>query len=188
MANTTNIDTQKNVFHTNEIIVCQLNTNSIRSIDKRHQLEIFLKENKPHILLGSETNLSSECKIQIKKYNIHRADRINKDGGGTAIFANENLHLEKIKIPTEISELECCAVKLKLIDNSNIIFISIYRPPKKDIKHSEMTALIKMCNNTKFVIAGDFNAHSTLWNSHKTCKNGKILENWYNDYKNTYKF
>lgn len=35
--------------------------------------------------------------------------------------------------------------------------------------------------NSKFVIAGDFNAHCQTWGSEKMCMNGKLISEWYNN-------
>lgn len=166
-----------------EIVIIQLNVNSIRSVDKRHQLDLFIKQHKPHIMLCSETNLTERHRINFSNYNSHRCDRKTNNGGGTAIFVHNNIAFERILIPSDIKSIECCAIKIKTIDGSKLVIISIYKPPKNRIDVSELTKLNKLEPNAKIIIAGDFNAHNLLWNSYKTCITGKQIENWYNDHK-----
>lgn len=105
-----------NIQNTENIVIIQLNVNLIRSLDKRHQLDLFLKQHKPHILLCSETHLNNKHKINFNKYNIYRCDRETSSGGGTAIFVNKNIAFERMTIPSEIKSFECSAIKIKTID------------------------------------------------------------------------
>lgn len=172
-----------NISDTENIVIIQLNVNSIRSIDKRHQLDLFLNKHKPHILLCSETHLNERHKLHFNNYNIYRCDRKSSNGGGTAIFVNKNISFERIVIPNDVKSIECCAIKIKAIDGSKLILISIYKPPTNKIAVSDLTKLMRIESNAKVIIAGDFNAHNKLWNSHRNCFTGKLIENWYNDHK-----
>lgn len=58
-----------------DLIVMQINVNSIRSNTKRTELFEFLKKHSPHIVLLSETNLSEKNRVKIGNYKIHRNDR-----------------------------------------------------------------------------------------------------------------
>lgn len=51
-----------NLPSNDNIVIIQLNVNSIRSIDKRHQLDLFMNQHKPHILLCTETHLNERHK------------------------------------------------------------------------------------------------------------------------------
>lgn len=187
MDNTLSNTHTNNTENIENIIIIQLNVNSIRSLDKRHQLEMFLKQHKPHIMLCSETNLNNRYKINFKNYNIHRCDRETNSGGGTAIFINNNIAFERIAIPNDIKSIECCAIKIKTKDGMKIVLVSIYKPPTSKIIASELTKLVKLEPNAKVIIAGDFNAHNKLWNSHKNCITGNQIEKWYNDHKDALK-
>lgn len=98
-------------FNMSGLKIVQMNVNSIRSNDKRHQLDEFLKTQKPHIFLCSETNLINTNKIAFKNYNIHRVDR-KSNGGGTAIFVNSKIAYESVTLPPDIKSIECCAIKI----------------------------------------------------------------------------
>lgn len=168
----------------NNLSVIQLNVNSIRSIEKKYQLDLFLRKHRPHILLCCETNLNNKNKVNINNYNVHRADRTDKSGGGTAIFISDKIAYEIIEIPKNIKSIECSAIKIKDSDGSKMIFVSVYKPPNNKLNPTDLTSLLKIDNSAKFMIAGDFNSHSALWNSYKTCSNGRELENWYTNFKN----
>lgn len=187
MSNNASININNNNNQNSEnIVVIQLNVNSIRSIDKRHQLELFLKQNKPNILLCSETHLNERHKLHFNEYNIYRNDRVSSGGGGgTAIFVNKNIACERIVIPNELKSIECCAIKMKTIDGSKLVLFSIYKPPTSKLVVSELTKLFRLEQNAKVMIAGDFNAHNKLWNSHKNCATGNQIEKWYYDNKDT---
>lgn len=68
--------------------------------------------------------------VKINNYNIHRHDRTDKSGGGTAIFIRDNIAYEILEIPENIKTIECSAIKIKATDGSKMIFVSVYKPPK----------------------------------------------------------
>ena len=71
--------------------IYQLNVNSLISQHKRTELNNFLKNHKPDVLLLNETKLNSRHNIQFKNYNFVRNDRPNnKNGGGTGILIKKN--------------------------------------------------------------------------------------------------
>lgn len=162
MNNNAFVNSQTNNQNTENIVVIQLNVNSIRSIDERHQLDLFLKQHKPHILLCSETHLNERHKVNFNDYNVHRCDRKSSSGGGTAIFIHNRIAFERINLPNEIKSIECSAIKIKTIDGSKIILISIYKPPTSKIVVFELRKLVRIEPNAKVIIAGDFNAHNKL--------------------------
>lgn len=82
--------------------------------------------------------------------------------------------------------IECSAIKIKTTNDMSIVIVSLYKPPNNKIISSELVSLLKMEKNAKIIIAGDFNAHSPLWNSYKKCPNGRELENWYLNYKDSF--
>lgn len=168
------------------MVIIQLNVNSIRSHDKRNNLNFFIEEHKPHILLCSETKLNEIDQITVDGYNVHRNDRIYGDigGGGTAIFIDNRIAFEQISIPNQIESIECCAIKIGLTNGTKLILFSIYKPPTRRIEKGDLDDLLSIDKNACVMLAGDFNAHNQeMWDSDKTCTDGKTIEQWYTDHK-----
>lgn len=62
--------------------IVQLNINSLRSIVKRQELNNFIKNESPDILLLNETKLNSKYKMSFENFEFIRNDRPNNNGGG----------------------------------------------------------------------------------------------------------
>lgn len=167
--------------------VAQININSLVSVKKRTEFEFFLKEYKPHIVLISETHLSSKHRVNFNGYKMYREDRFNGSGGGTAICICDDIDCEFIPKPKDIESLESCSVKVNLENNRQIVFSAIYRRPIIKIKCDDLSRLLKINNKSDFMIAGDFNAHNPLWGSDKVCTNGRLINEWFDENKNTFK-
>lgn len=179
----------------NEIIVIQININSIQSIIKRTEFDRSLKTTKPQIVLISETKINNSHKVSFNGYKMFRSDREKDAGGGTAICVDENIVCEYIQTPTSIKTIECCLMKLKLQNNQNIIVASIYKPPSKKINGKqtaikinprELNTILNIDKNAKYIIGGDFNSHHSEWNSDRQCSNGRAIDDWYQTNKDSY--
>lgn len=178
-----------------ELKVIQLNINSIISLAKRTEFEIFIKQNTPHIVLLSETKLNKVHKLNINGYTTLRNDRTKNKGGGTAILYTENLKCEQIQTPKNITSFECCICKLSLHNGKNIIIASIYKPPTEIVNKNpklikiiphELNNIFSLDKNAYYLIGGDFNSKHTDWNNNTNCTNGKIISNWYETHKHIY--
>lgn len=167
--------------------VAQININSLVSVKKRTEFELFLKEYKPQIVLISETHLSSKHRVNFNGYKMYREDRVNGSGGGTAICICDDIDCEFIPKPKDIESLESCSVKVNLENNRQIVFSAIYRRPIIKIKCDDLSRLLKINKESDFMIAGDFNAHNPLWGSDKVCTNGRLINEWFDENKNTFK-
>lgn len=82
-----------------ELKVMQLNINSIVSIKKRTEFEIFIKKHTPQIIMLSETKLNKIHTLNINGYTTIRNDRTKNTGGGTAILYKNDLQCEQIQTP-----------------------------------------------------------------------------------------
>ena len=76
-------------------------TNADGVSNKQVELSEIINNEKPHIVLITETKLnSSDISTQIFKvnnYNIYRKDRVNEDGGGgVALLVHQDLFSELI--------------------------------------------------------------------------------------------
>lgn len=87
------------------------------------------------------------------------------------IVKNKNLILNP-----QSSTLSSAIITIHLPEN-NLTLISQYIPPKEDILNylSEWSDKIDLENNSKYLIAGDFNARSTMWGYNWEDPRGSIL-------------
>ena len=112
---------------------------------------------------------------------MHRKDR-KKGGGGLIIYFASTLPSRKLALPTQYKMLEAIAVASK-IGRNNILFVSIYRPPRQTTRSKNKSYLWKdqeemndICKWACFqrqtvVILGDLNMNTLRANSGE----GKIL-------------
>lgn len=169
----------------NKFNVIQLNVNSIRSIWKRQELNIFLKKYKPQVLLLNETKLNSKHKVTFKNYNFIRNDRPNNQGGGgTGILVRKPIKYTVIGPPRDFKSIECTIINVPTKGHS-LIIASIYVSKEKqyniDTKDLDLIFGLGHVNTDQFIFGGDFNSHHPLWLNNSTNTNGNSLYNWYLD-------
>lgn len=170
----------------NDMVVIQLNSNSLRSIKKRQEMDLFLKKYNPDLVLLNETKLNPTHKVSFTGYVLIRTDRPNNlGGGGTAILIKEGIKHKHMVPKFAFKSIECTIVLIPLSDNSNIIVASIYRSNSLQniIDANELNKIFdfKIDDNTQFILGGDFNAHHPFWLNHDMDSNGKKLYDWYTD-------
>lgn len=183
------------MMQTNELIVIQVNCNSLVSVTKRTEFQKLLNKHKPHIVMLSETKIKNNHKLKFNEYKLLRNDRETNIGGGTAICHTETLDCEYVPTPKSITSFECCIAKLKTKNNEHIIFASIYKPPTAvvngrnaliKINPNELNEIFKLDKNARFMIGGDFNAQHGIWNSKIECINGRKIAEWMQSYAQYY--
>lgn len=105
-----------------------ININSLVSRQKRHYFNLFIKEQKPDIILVAEHKLNKNHNLNINGYNIYRQHRNGRMGGGTAIIIKETFISERIDI--NLQNIEATVIKLRNINGENLFLASLYlRPP-----------------------------------------------------------
>ena len=154
------------------------------------ELLLLITKYCPAIICFQETHLKSNNTINIKNhisYNYikHPTDR---PCDSSLIIINNNIPHSEIKLNTY---LQAAAISATL--HKTITVYSIYIPPSKEIKESELNNLIEQLPRP-FIIIGVFNSHNEIWGSKKTDKKDKIIESLsnmqqlciYNNKSNTY--
>lgn len=159
--------------------IAQVNIRSIVSHAKREEFRLFLRKYKPHIALLSETHLNNKHKVHFEGYKLYRCDRENGSHGGVAVCILESLKSSQLKLNDLVKSIESCTVQIETL-NGPLIFSSVYRKPTLNINCKDLAEIINANKNAKYVIAGDFNAHSMLWGSNKMCANGRMISEWFN--------
>lgn len=157
----------------NKINILQANIKSLEN--HKMELRMELIQNKIHAAILSETWTRLE---KINSYNItgyHKIIQCRSDGyGGVAIYLKNNY--KYIRIPLVTSDnFEVIGIK---IVNNNIYIVSVYVNPKISVlefhlKWNNLLESMKIYENV--VIAGDFNAHHTVWGSPKVNYRGKEI-------------
>ena len=163
-------------------------------ISKQANFSLFLNDNHPDIIFGTETWLSSEIKsseIIPNIYNIVRHDR--SDGyGGVLIGIRSDLSVTECSTETD-SDLVIC--KIILPNKEPILLCAVYRPPNSNLVYLEnvittLTNIVRNNPQSPIWIAGDFNFPIINWSD------GSISGNNYPhtfaelllDFSNTYGF
>ena len=124
--------------------------------------ETWLDSKTPDALL-----LADPGSAKIYPYNLYRKDRIQRSGGGVAIFVHDKFNSNRVELPTRYvsDEIEILAVDIHNKMGSQR-FICVYRPPSgsKDNAINIAACITELCNSTMPVnIAGDFNLHDIDW-------------------------
>ncbi len=154
------------------LVITHWNCNSI----KRHKLEILnLTAKNQHFICINETKLSTSDSITFSNYEIIRKDR-NRSGGGVAILARNDMQFESVSELDKFS-LELVAIKVKL-KTEFFYLISLYIPPRKNSQDKYLDAeFFNTLNKLQpFILCGDLNSKSKLWNCKDYNSNGRTLE------------
>lgn len=129
------------------------NVNSIVAPAKKVQLIEYINRYDPEIVFLTETKLKPSHFFAVKNYNLFRADRLQTNGGGTAILVRNSINAKQIKSHSRF--FESCAIKLK-ISNQYAVCIAIYVPPTSNVFANFKNFFESF--NESMICAGDFNA------------------------------
>ena len=115
------------------------------------------------VIAVSETWLDKNSgNYTLEGYEFQHQNRLNKNGGGVALYINKRLNFKVIKeATTSIDDsLECLTVEIILKDSKNIIVSCIYRQPGSsvDVCIETINKLFSTLSKRKLLyICGDFN-------------------------------
>lgn len=139
--------------------LCQWNANGITN--KKEELLHFLEEHRIDVLLLSETHLKPSLQLKFRNYNVIRNDRPGRNGGGTAMLIKKNISYEELPTTQNVN-LEITGAKITTAEGPINVY-SAYLPPSSKAEFNEIQPLVHPTRPT--IIAGDFNAKHTDWNS-----------------------
>lgn len=155
----------------NYLRIATWNANGL--VNKIHELEVFLREEKIDICLISETHFTKQSYVRVKGYTTyHSTHPSNKARGGSAVIIKDSVkHTEDIKIDIESMQVTtvCVQTKCKKINIS-----AIYCPPRYSLLKSDYLDLLESLGS-HFIVGGDFNAKHTYWGSRLSTPKGKML-------------
>lgn len=161
---------------TNKLIGIQLNCHSLTN--KLSEIKLMLYTKKPEFMALSETWIANHVP-KFVGYSTEWKHRAGI-GGGLGFVIKRGLQYKNINlIPFNNGYLEYQTIQIYINKNTNIVIMNLYNPSKnitiEEISH--YTNQIKQLGN-KFMVIGDFNAHTPLLKTNCTRSNvtGKTLE------------
>lgn len=149
----------------NETNICLLNCNSINT--KLGEIKDFLFSNQPDIFCFCETWLSKYIP-KFRNYTAHWKHRGHLGGGLGILVAGGIPHKELLLEPFPGGNLEVQAISIHA-KYSKIQILNLYNP-NKNISVAEFEHYIKQLG-TRYIITGDFNAHTPVLSTHTTVCN-----------------
>lgn len=166
----------------NLLKIITLNVNSIVSHQRRHNIQQFLNQQKPDLLLLNETHLNNKHRVHFRNYGLIRTDKQpNKAMTGTAILIKNAV--KKCNLVTTNWNLQALEITAVLVHTSQrpLCVIAAYRHATNinRISH-DLTIITDLCEQNRWdvIIGGDFNAKHPSWHNQTTCVQGRALDNW----------
>lgn len=183
-------------INTNSLKIIHINVNSIIKISRRYELQNFLSNNNPDIVLLNETKLNPRYNLCFNGYKMIRKDRFgSKKGGGTAVLIKNCIKYNNYEnqITNSLDQLETCIIKIPLNHNKTLFIISAYYPAGSNSSNLK-TELYKTFNsmhlqdlNNYYILAGDLNCKHSNWGNQTNNSKGNILKKWLEDYEIEFK-
>jgi hypothetical protein len=127
---------------------------------KKLELDQFLSEHGVDICLLNETHLEPGRAFRFANYVCHRADR-HARGGGTSILVRRDIDHYAVPV-SGLRHLEATAIHLVLA-NRPLKIVAAYLSPTRPLIESDLNECLS--GGLPVLMAGDFNAKHTEWNS-----------------------
>lgn len=187
-----NTNINNTYIHNKQLKIIEFNVNSLIKKNRRIQLELFMNQNKPDIVLLCETKIKPKHKLHFPGYKFIRNDRLENGGGGTGIIIRSHIKFESVNTNSNCNKLECTIIKVDLEDKQFLYIGTFYNPPKgNNTPHLDTQTLDSIFNiidapKNLFIFGGDLNAKHMNWFNPSNNKNGEVLQEWLN--KNSHKF
>lgn len=159
---------------------------NIRGINvNRNELEVLCNHFSPTFITLQETKLTNDTTFKnYKIFNkIKNCNSTNIASGGVMILADRNIHTELFDLDTTLQ-----AIAIQTYYPTNFVICNIYLDHGLRVTqiHDKLDHLIRQLG-PNFVLTGDFNAHNTIWGSHKTDGRGRTIENLIDEHSLTVK-
>ena len=133
------------------------------------QLKLYTEEMEPDVVCIQETWLRKDTRFELKGYSMEAKSRIDRRGGGVAIFIRETISYQRIhNIPHEI---EGVTIKIRTTEK-DINITSLYLPPAE---HLDFDIIKPILATKNLIVCGDMNAKHALWGAPKNDPRGKQL-------------
>lgn len=126
------------------------------------------------IFLINETHLTPQDHFVVRNYLIYRTDSPLQYHRGTAVIIKDSIPHRQVDLQFH-PDLEATGVMVNT-NAGEILFTAIYAHPGPPFPLQHLQYLTTI--NRYFLLAGDYNARSHLWNSLKTCSRGRRIANF----------
>ena len=140
---------------------------------KRNEVDLICKEENAPIICLQETKFDRSFKPSKKGFQTFCKNRYSNGNakGGVMIMVRDSISCKKITLKTKIQ-----AIAVEISFPEELIICNVYQSPKEKLSKWDWENLIDQLGG-KFMILGDFNAHSPAWGSKQRCEKGKMWEN-----------
>jgi Endonuclease-reverse transcriptase len=131
---------------------------------------LLCKEN-PIISCLQETKFRANFKPVYRGYHAFYRNKNSHTNahGGVLTLIKSNISCSEVHLNTEIQ-----AVAVRVNFPYEMVICNIYTPHTEIFSADDWLDLIRQLG-PKYMLSGDFNAHSTSWGSKKNCSRGDIL-------------
>ena len=163
-------DFRKNLSNSDisDLSILQLNCRSLAKNFSKIQTLLSHCSKKPNLIALSETWIPSSSKnlYVLNDYNLILVPRLNKRGGGVAIYIDSTLNFKlRSDITKDVATAHCevIAVEINFHRSLSITVINCYRPPAGNVAmfiDQLSTVLDNICAsdiNANIILTGDFN-------------------------------
>lgn len=146
------------------------NGRSVRSLEDRAELNVFLVNNNIDVGAVQESFLKDKDKFYMPGFTVVRKDRIDGQGGGLLFLVKHGIKFSTID-DKELSAFEHMTIKLNTI-NGGMYLTNIYI--RKYVR--SLTAGLKsLLSRENHIILGDWNANHSTWSRTADNQIGKKL-------------
>lgn len=145
-------------------------------LQKKLELQNFMYQHNIDIMLVGETYLKPTKNLKIANYTCHRNDRIDNQGGGTAIYMKNNLN--HCQLPRfKLTDLEANGIKIQTKAGTLKVVAAYYPPLDRRTNINDIKTIID--EDTPTIIMGDLNAKHSTWNSRTNNPRGNKLHKYF---------
>ena len=146
-----------------------LNVNSLISLSRRHELDLFLKKHKPHFVLIQEHKLNNRHNVSFQNYNL-----IRDVSGKAAIIIRSDIAFTRQNFQNNL--INHVTITISLSNSTSLTLASVYNPIDNNICSTDIENFIhKIQSFSDFIIGGDWNAHHSYWGSPNTSTRGRHI-------------
>lgn len=166
--------------------LCVANVNCRSISNKQAEICALLADQDIDVLCLTETWLRPDIPnsiLSIPGYTIFRRDRHDTNlpwshlgGGGVAVLVRNSLSSKVF--PCTSPSVEQLTVQIKVHERKILVTVA-YRPPRQPMQDfvDELESIPNIFGSNFCVLAGDFNAKNSAWNSSdQTDRSGKVLQ------------
>ena len=184
------------VFVKNDCLRCLYTNIDGLNASKSAELGIAIGTEKPHVILLTETKLTSEVLtsqfLDCGSYSVFRRDRHSGRGGGVIILVRSDIWAEEVS-HEKWENIEAIACRVK-VGQRSLMLACIYRPPSasEETNRQVERAVLKMCDlaGDQILLCGDFNYKGIDWKNemvagadtsdeakfYETCQDGFLVQ------------